>query len=117
MLLLVRGIAGLLSGLLALLAPGITHVLLIAMFAAYALLGCAAAVLTGFRHRSSQKDRWFHCRSAYADRDHCSAAVSTPQQSARPAALRLLRQAERAAAPIKATAGQGAPLFIRTHWE
>ncbi|RKT10704.1 short repeat uncharacterized protein DUF308 [Paraburkholderia sp. RAU2J] len=56
MLLLVRGIAGLLLGLLALLAPGTTLVLLIAMFAAYALLGCAAAVVTGFRHRSSQKD-------------------------------------------------------------
>ncbi|TDY17136.1 short repeat uncharacterized protein DUF308 [Paraburkholderia sp. BL6665CI2N2] len=58
MLLLVRGIAGLLLGLLALLAPGITLVLLIAMFAASALLGCAAAVVTAFRHRSSQKDRW-----------------------------------------------------------
>ncbi|WP_408250238.1 DUF308 domain-containing protein [Paraburkholderia xenovorans] len=58
MALLVRGIAGLLMGLLALLAPGITPVLLIAMFAAHALSGCAAAVVKGLQHRSSQKDRW-----------------------------------------------------------
>jgi uncharacterized membrane protein HdeD (DUF308 family) len=57
-MLLVRGIAGLLFGLLALLAPGITLLLLIAMFAAYALVGGAAAVVTGVQHRSSQKDWW-----------------------------------------------------------
>jgi uncharacterized membrane protein HdeD (DUF308 family) len=57
-MLMVRGIAGLLFGLLALLAPGITLLLLIAMFAAYALVGGAAAVVTGVQHRSSQKDWW-----------------------------------------------------------
>jgi uncharacterized membrane protein HdeD (DUF308 family) len=57
-MLVVRGVAGLLFGLLALALPGLTLQLLIAMFAAYVLIGGIAAVVAGIRHRSSQTDWW-----------------------------------------------------------
>jgi uncharacterized membrane protein HdeD (DUF308 family) len=53
-----RGAAGILFGLLALLWPGLTLLLLVGMFAAYALIGGIAAVGAAIRHRSIRTDWW-----------------------------------------------------------
>ena len=57
-MLMLRGAAGILFGLLALLWPGLTLLLLVVMFAAYALIGGIAAVSAAIRHRSIRKDWW-----------------------------------------------------------
>jgi uncharacterized membrane protein HdeD (DUF308 family) len=57
-MLALRGAAGILFGLLALFWPGITLLLLVAMFAAYALIGGIAAVSAAIRHRSIRTDWW-----------------------------------------------------------
>lgn len=57
-MLMLRGAAGILFGLLALLWPGLTLLLLVGMFAAYALIGGIAAVSAAIRHRSIRKDWW-----------------------------------------------------------
>ncbi|SAL71600.1 hypothetical protein AWB69_08661 [Caballeronia udeis] len=57
-MLTLRGAAGILFGLLALLWPGLTLLLLVGMFAAYALIGGIAAVSAAIRHRSIRKDWW-----------------------------------------------------------
>ena len=57
-MLALRGAAGILFGLLALFWPGITLLLLVAMFAAYALIGGVAAVSAAIRHRSIRTDWW-----------------------------------------------------------
>jgi uncharacterized membrane protein HdeD (DUF308 family) len=53
-----RGAAGILFGVLTLAWPGLTLLTLIALFAAYALLGGAAAVVGAVRHRRSEDDWW-----------------------------------------------------------
>jgi uncharacterized membrane protein HdeD (DUF308 family) len=57
-MLTLRGAAGVLFGLLALLWPGLTLLLLVGMFAAYALIGGVAAVSAAIRHRSIRTDWW-----------------------------------------------------------
>ncbi|MEZ2354056.1 HdeD family acid-resistance protein [Caballeronia sp. RCC_10] len=57
-MLALRGAAGILFGLLALFWPGLTLLLLVAMFAAYALIGGIAAVSAAIRHRSIRTDWW-----------------------------------------------------------
>jgi len=57
-MLTLRGAAGILFGLLALLWPRLTLLLLVGMFAAYALIGGIAAVSAAIRHRSIHKDWW-----------------------------------------------------------
>jgi uncharacterized membrane protein HdeD (DUF308 family) len=57
-MLALRGAAGILFGLLALCWPGLTLLLLVAMFAAYALIGGVAAVSAAIRHRSIRTDWW-----------------------------------------------------------
>ena len=57
-MLALRGAAGILFGLLALVWPGITLLLLVVMFAAYALIGGVAAVSAAIQHRSIRADWW-----------------------------------------------------------
>jgi uncharacterized membrane protein HdeD (DUF308 family) len=57
-MLALRGAAGILFGLLALFWPGLTLLLLVAMFAAHALIGGIAAVSAAIRHRSMRTDWW-----------------------------------------------------------
>ncbi|GGD71950.1 HdeD family acid-resistance protein [Caballeronia grimmiae] len=57
-MLALRGAAGILFGLLALFWPGLTLLLLVAMFAAYALIGGIAAVSAAIRNRSIRTDWW-----------------------------------------------------------
>lgn len=57
-MLALRGAAGILFGLVALFLPGLTLLLLVAMFAAYALIGGIAAVSAAIRHRSIRTDWW-----------------------------------------------------------
>ncbi|TCK32836.1 uncharacterized membrane protein HdeD (DUF308 family) [Paraburkholderia sp. BL8N3] len=57
-MLALRGAAEILFGLLALFWPGLTLLLLVAMFAAYALIGGIAAVSAAIRHRSMRTDWW-----------------------------------------------------------
>jgi uncharacterized membrane protein HdeD (DUF308 family) len=57
-MLVLRGAAGLLFGMLALFWPGLTLLLLIAMFAAYSLVGGAAAIVAAIQHRSTRTDWW-----------------------------------------------------------
>jgi uncharacterized membrane protein HdeD (DUF308 family) len=57
-MLALRGAAGILFGLLALFWPGLTLLLFVAMFAAYALIGGIAAVSAAIRHRSMRTDWW-----------------------------------------------------------
>jgi uncharacterized membrane protein HdeD (DUF308 family) len=53
-----RGAAGILFALLTLAWPGLTLLSLIALFAAYALIGGAASVAGALRHRRSEDDWW-----------------------------------------------------------
>ena len=55
-MLALRGAAGILFGLLALFWPGLTLLILVAMFAAYALIGGVAAVSAAIGHRSIRTD-------------------------------------------------------------
>lgn len=57
-MLALRGAAGILFGLLALFWPGLTLLLLVAMLAAYALIGGVAAVSGAIRHRAIRADWW-----------------------------------------------------------
>jgi uncharacterized membrane protein HdeD (DUF308 family) len=54
----VRGGLAVLFGVLALLWPGMTLIVLVALFAAYALLGGGAMVIGAIRHRKSD-DKWW----------------------------------------------------------
>jgi uncharacterized membrane protein HdeD (DUF308 family) len=53
-----RGIIGILFGLLALVWPGLTLFTLVALFAAYALLGGIASVVGAIGHRKVDDDWW-----------------------------------------------------------
>jgi uncharacterized membrane protein HdeD (DUF308 family) len=57
-MLVLRGAAGLLFGCFALFWPGLTLALLIAMFAVYALVGGAAAIVAAIQHRFTRTDWW-----------------------------------------------------------
>lgn len=57
-MLALRGAAALLFGVLALLWPGITLLVLIALFAAYALIGGGAALVAAFKLRKRHGDWW-----------------------------------------------------------
>lgn len=57
-MLALRGAAGIVFGLLALFWPGLTLLLLVAMFAAYALIAGVVAVSAAIRHRSIRSDWW-----------------------------------------------------------
>jgi uncharacterized membrane protein HdeD (DUF308 family) len=57
-MLALRGAAGVSFSLLALLWPGLTLLLLVAMFAAYALVGGIASVLAAIKNRSTRTDWW-----------------------------------------------------------
>ena len=65
-MLALRGAVGILFGLLALFWPGLTLLLLAAMFAAYALIGSVAAVSAAIRHRSIRTTGGSPCCSACA---------------------------------------------------
>jgi uncharacterized membrane protein HdeD (DUF308 family) len=53
-----RGIAGIAFAVLALMWPGLTLLTLVALFAAYALLGGIASVVGAIRHRRTEDDWW-----------------------------------------------------------
>jgi uncharacterized membrane protein HdeD (DUF308 family) len=53
-----RGIIGILFGVLALMWPGLTLLTLVALFAAYALLGGIASVIGAIGHRRFDDDWW-----------------------------------------------------------
>ncbi|MES2819973.1 MAG: DUF308 domain-containing protein [Pseudomonadota bacterium] len=57
-MLALRGVSALAFGVLALLWPGITLVVLIALFAAYALVSGVLALLTAFKQRRRSRDWW-----------------------------------------------------------
>jgi uncharacterized membrane protein HdeD (DUF308 family) len=57
-MLALRGVIALLFGVLALVWPGLTLLWLVALFAAYALLGGAASVIGAVRHRQSDEKWW-----------------------------------------------------------
>jgi len=57
-MLALRGVLALLFGVLALVCPGLTLLWLVALFAAYALLGGAASVIGAVRHRHSDEKWW-----------------------------------------------------------
>src|ERR1700704_4177013 len=57
-MLALRGAAALLFGILALIWPGITLLVLVALFAAYALISGGAAVVASIRNRNSDKGWW-----------------------------------------------------------
>jgi uncharacterized membrane protein HdeD (DUF308 family) len=53
-----RGIVGILFGLLALMWPGLTLLTLVALFAAYALIGGIGSVVGAVQHRRVDEDWW-----------------------------------------------------------
>ncbi|MEA3113764.1 MAG: hypothetical protein QOG58_3563, partial [Caballeronia sp.] len=57
-MLALRGAAGILFGFLALFWPDLTLLLLVGMFAAYALIGGIAAISAAIRNRSIRTDWW-----------------------------------------------------------
>ncbi len=57
-ILLIRGILAILFGLLALFMPGLTLVLLITFFAAYAIVDGVAAIFSSFSSRQTDKRWW-----------------------------------------------------------
>src|SRR5215212_10713588 len=57
-MLALRGAAALLFGVLALVWPGMTLLVLVALFAVYALVSGGAAVLAALRNRNSDKGWW-----------------------------------------------------------
>jgi uncharacterized membrane protein HdeD (DUF308 family) len=57
-MLALRGAAALLFGVLALVWPGMTLLVLVALFAAYALISGSAAVVAAIRNRNSDKGWW-----------------------------------------------------------
>lgn len=57
-LLLLRGLAGIVFGILALLWPGLTVMALLIVFGVYAILDGILALITGFRRRSMD-ERWW----------------------------------------------------------
>lgn len=57
-MLALRGVVALLFGALAWLWPGLTLLWLVALFAAYALLGGGAAVIAALKNRKSNEDWW-----------------------------------------------------------
>ncbi|MBZ0304252.1 MAG: HdeD family acid-resistance protein [Anaerolineae bacterium] len=59
-LFLIRGILAIAFGLLTLLAPALTLVLLVAFFGAYAIVDGAAAIFTSFSSRASDPRWWMH---------------------------------------------------------
>jgi uncharacterized membrane protein HdeD (DUF308 family) len=57
-MLALRGLAALAFGILAVLWPGLTLLWLVALFAAYALIGGVACVIAAARNRRSDEDWW-----------------------------------------------------------
>jgi uncharacterized membrane protein HdeD (DUF308 family) len=57
-MLALRGAAALLFGILALIWPGMTLLVLVALFAAYALISGGASVVAAIRNRNSDKGWW-----------------------------------------------------------
>src|SRR2546421_2183752 len=57
-MLALRGAAALLFGILALIWPGMTLLVLVALFAAYALISGGASVAAAIKHRKSDKGWW-----------------------------------------------------------
>jgi uncharacterized membrane protein HdeD (DUF308 family) len=57
---LIRGIASIIFGLLALFMPGLTLFLLVALFAAYVLVDGAGAIFTSFASRDTDSRWWWH---------------------------------------------------------
>src|SRR5258708_33053031 len=53
-----RGAVAVLFGVLALVWPGLTLLWLVALFAAFALLGGGAALIAGIKNRKSDEDWW-----------------------------------------------------------
>ncbi|GAB3434715.1 HdeD family acid-resistance protein [Massilia solisilvae] len=53
-----RGVLGILFGVLALMWPGLTLLTLVALFAAYAMLGGTASVIGAISHRKVDDDWW-----------------------------------------------------------
>lgn len=57
-MLLLRGVIAILFGVLAIALPGLTLVLLVGLFAAYALLSGAVSIAAGWRSRASDRKWW-----------------------------------------------------------
>src|SRR5690349_3621606 len=57
-MLMLRGALAILFGVLAIVWPGLTLLLLVAMFAAYALLSGAVSIVAGYRSRDSDSRWW-----------------------------------------------------------
>ena len=57
---LIRGIASIVFGLLALFMPGLTLFLLVVFFAAYVLVDGASAIFTSFNSRDTDTRWWWH---------------------------------------------------------
>jgi uncharacterized membrane protein HdeD (DUF308 family) len=57
-MLALRGAVAVLFGVLALILPGVTLLVLVALFAAYALITGAVSVYAAFKHRTSDKGWW-----------------------------------------------------------
>jgi uncharacterized membrane protein HdeD (DUF308 family) len=57
-MLALRGAAALLFGILALIWPGMTLLVLVALFAAFALISGGASVIAAIRHRNTDKGWW-----------------------------------------------------------
>jgi uncharacterized membrane protein HdeD (DUF308 family) len=57
-MLMLRGVIGILFGVLAVAWPGMTLILLVALFAAYALLGGAVSIVAAFKSRGADRRWW-----------------------------------------------------------
>jgi uncharacterized membrane protein HdeD (DUF308 family) len=57
-MLMLRGVIAILFGVLAIALPGLTLVLLVGLFAAYALLSGAVSIAAGWRSRASDRKWW-----------------------------------------------------------
>lgn len=57
-MLVLRGVAAVLFGLFALIWPGLTLILLIAMFAGYAIVGGVVSIVAAIQHRGNRDNWW-----------------------------------------------------------
>lgn len=77
-----RGIAGIAFGVLALMWPGLTLLTLVALFAAYALIGGIASVVAAIRERKVDDDWWLPLLLGLVSIGAAVAAVINPALTA-----------------------------------